>query len=585
MVDVEEQLDLEAVQVEDDEHAQLLASQPSSESSASPVVKRRRTGVTNTSRASSVPTETVANGTTVCENDGGNVCIICMEPWTNTGPHQVCCMPCGHVFGYGCIRQWLNSPAHRVCPTCKHDGRIRDIRLLFGIPATLRTADVSEAVALRQKLEREVTSHAITKEKLREKQKQISTLRQSLKDCRQRNEVNNGVATFGDRSKTFDGLQAACSHKAMGEIQTAEFDNEAHVIFAEKQAENRFCLRRLDVRRGISPATPQCVYSKQVTDVSVNSFVQSDSFGYVAATERSRVVHIMNKELSEAGSFSTTTVPSSCTWLSSMNSAIAVGLMTGEVCVFDIRFLASEPLFQARIDTAGWRYIHSLGELSRSQGGFSGNIEANGVLLAGAPKGVYAASVGKDNFNFQLVPGTARYENEQVRGVTVKDRLLAVSRRDHDHGSLTVYQGLRWENNAFKFGDSLGSRIRGLSVEGAYAKTGLINGEIDGRDSMIVSPDSFSRTGISCWSSRRLERGDFEWRSAQVGLHDRPELSQVLANSTNSANAGRATRGVCVTTLPRAAKLDPLPQGCRGLACYFGDNHLDVYTCGRHNFP
>lgn len=26
-------------------------------------------------------------------------CIICLEPWTNTGKHRICSLKCGHLFG------------------------------------------------------------------------------------------------------------------------------------------------------------------------------------------------------------------------------------------------------------------------------------------------------------------------------------------------------------------------------------------------------------------------------------------------------------------------------------------------------
>ncbi|XBH97053.1 hypothetical protein VPH35_087340 [Triticum aestivum] len=37
----------------------------------------------------------------------GPTCSICMEPWTSTGLHHICCIPCGHVYGWSCLIRWV----------------------------------------------------------------------------------------------------------------------------------------------------------------------------------------------------------------------------------------------------------------------------------------------------------------------------------------------------------------------------------------------------------------------------------------------------------------------------------------------
>ncbi|KAI3751532.1 hypothetical protein L2E82_22620 [Cichorium intybus] len=39
-------------------------------------------------------------------------CPICIEPWTLEGDHQICCLPCGHIYGLSCINKWIER--HRV---------------------------------------------------------------------------------------------------------------------------------------------------------------------------------------------------------------------------------------------------------------------------------------------------------------------------------------------------------------------------------------------------------------------------------------------------------------------------------------
>ncbi|GJU16308.1 zinc finger, RING/FYVE/PHD-type containing protein [Tanacetum coccineum] len=52
----------------------------------------------------------------ICKNDGIirlknrcqlDDCLICYKPSTTHGKHQICCLPCGHMYGFSCIKKWL----------------------------------------------------------------------------------------------------------------------------------------------------------------------------------------------------------------------------------------------------------------------------------------------------------------------------------------------------------------------------------------------------------------------------------------------------------------------------------------------
>ncbi|XP_044371997.1 E3 ubiquitin-protein ligase RFWD3 isoform X2 [Triticum aestivum] len=47
-------------------------------------------------------------------------CPICFEPWTCSGGHRICCIPCGHVYGRSCLERWLHHSAlaSAKCPQC-----------------------------------------------------------------------------------------------------------------------------------------------------------------------------------------------------------------------------------------------------------------------------------------------------------------------------------------------------------------------------------------------------------------------------------------------------------------------------------
>ncbi|KAJ2797247.1 RING finger and WD repeat domain-containing protein 3, partial [Coemansia guatemalensis] len=76
--------------------------------------------------------------------DDRNVCSVCLEPWSISGPHRVISLKCGHLFGQSCARKWLRksslkrfrqgSTSTKVlgkCPECNQRAELRDIRPIY----------------------------------------------------------------------------------------------------------------------------------------------------------------------------------------------------------------------------------------------------------------------------------------------------------------------------------------------------------------------------------------------------------------------------------------------------------------------
>ncbi|XP_057867831.2 uncharacterized protein LOC131075056 [Cryptomeria japonica] len=58
-------------------------------------------------------------------------CSICSEPWTESGDHTACSLPCGHFFGRLCITQWIlgnEKDGSARCPQCSKGATLSDIR-------------------------------------------------------------------------------------------------------------------------------------------------------------------------------------------------------------------------------------------------------------------------------------------------------------------------------------------------------------------------------------------------------------------------------------------------------------------------
>lgn len=62
----------------------------------------------------------------------GLICPICLEAWTSGGQHQICCLPCGHIYGLYCINKWLQQRrSSGKCPQCNNLCTLKDVRVLY----------------------------------------------------------------------------------------------------------------------------------------------------------------------------------------------------------------------------------------------------------------------------------------------------------------------------------------------------------------------------------------------------------------------------------------------------------------------
>ncbi|XP_076244717.1 ring finger and WD repeat domain 3 [Calliopsis andreniformis] len=87
------------------------------------------------------------------EIDSDQSCPICMDLWTSSGEHRLCCLRCGHLFGYSCILRWLQTSctsANRRCPQCNRKAVVKDIRMLYA--KKLTSIDTSELDKLKEQL-------------------------------------------------------------------------------------------------------------------------------------------------------------------------------------------------------------------------------------------------------------------------------------------------------------------------------------------------------------------------------------------------------------------------------------------------
>ena len=110
------------------------------------------------------------------EPDESRDCLICLEPFAQSGEHQISCLRCGHLFGHCCIVKWLK--AKRWCPACQGQAKEKDVRKLF--VATITAQDDSATRKVEQALSLEVRRRQSAERRLVEKDVELQTLRQQL---------------------------------------------------------------------------------------------------------------------------------------------------------------------------------------------------------------------------------------------------------------------------------------------------------------------------------------------------------------------------------------------------------------------
>ncbi|XP_051787501.1 E3 ubiquitin-protein ligase RFWD3 [Erpetoichthys calabaricus] len=97
---------------------------------------------------------TIASSTNDLEEEEGDTCTICFEPWTNAGDHRLSALRCGHLFGFNCIDRWLRGQGGK-CPQCNKKAKRSDIVLLYA--RSLKALDTSDQEKMKSTLQHEQT--------------------------------------------------------------------------------------------------------------------------------------------------------------------------------------------------------------------------------------------------------------------------------------------------------------------------------------------------------------------------------------------------------------------------------------------
>ncbi|CAL9766788.1 unnamed protein product [Musa acuminata subsp. burmannicoides] len=83
-------------------------------------------------------------------------CPVCFETWSADGPHRVCCIPCGHVYGRSCLERWFKQFGKNIgkCPQCNRKFRRKEMINLYAPLIVVPNDDLEKEVhSLREQNE------------------------------------------------------------------------------------------------------------------------------------------------------------------------------------------------------------------------------------------------------------------------------------------------------------------------------------------------------------------------------------------------------------------------------------------------
>jgi E3 ubiquitin-protein ligase RFWD3 len=108
-------------------------------------------------------------------------CTICTCPLEKSGPHQVCCLNCGHLFGKKCIEKWLKR--NKICPICQKKCFLDQLRLLYiENVVVIDDTEYGKLVSKYDELKDQYTND------IQQKNEEIEKLKREMSQLRSQNE-------------------------------------------------------------------------------------------------------------------------------------------------------------------------------------------------------------------------------------------------------------------------------------------------------------------------------------------------------------------------------------------------------------
>ncbi|KAH8554934.1 hypothetical protein BGW37DRAFT_217150 [Umbelopsis sp. PMI_123] len=295
-------------------------------------------------------------------------CPICFEKWSNTGPHRLISMKCGHLFGQSCIERWIaraRKDTKAKCPQCNANISKRDIRPIWAKQITSEDSC---------KIERMQTDLDNLNARYLEQEIELSKLRLAYQMCR--NELmrkdaeikrvhlmlnsNMSTADFGGRptSSLIKGLEFDKKlkfHETANICRVMAFNPGQDMIVASKSTPRGVHgIQKISLVDNLNLETV-VNHSRAIRDIQCT---QSGLCLTTALDGTSKITSL--KDNCVVQSYNLTAPGWCCSWDDADENRLYCGLIDDSVMVFDVRNTREHIYHLKNHALTGKKPIHSI---------------------------------------------------------------------------------------------------------------------------------------------------------------------------------------------------------------------------------
>ncbi|XP_076622515.1 ring finger and WD repeat domain 3 isoform X1 [Colletes latitarsis] len=281
------------------------------------------------------------------EVDSDQSCPICMDLWTSSGEHRLCCLRCGHLFGHSCILKWLQNSctsANRRCPQCNRKAAVKDIRMLYA--KRLTSIDTTELDKLKDRVNNVTTEKnriemELSKYALRQKlfEQQVSSMQNRISELEnQQSEIslhsNENTSKHMIKKFHLDRSIEICKD---GGCRVLDYNPwHGFLVVSQKSTNALFSgygIKKIDSDK-FQPRQFIFLHSQAIRDVMFNTTQQSLLLS-VGFDKCAKLMDIQNNII--VHTFQTNFPLWSCCWSGDNPNIFFTGAQNGSITQFDIR--------------------------------------------------------------------------------------------------------------------------------------------------------------------------------------------------------------------------------------------------------
>lgn len=283
--------------------------------------------------------------------DSDQSCPICMDLWTGSGDHRLCCLKCGHLFGHSCILKWLQTSctsANRRCPQCNRKAAVKDIRMLYA--KKLTSIDTTELDKLKEQLnsvnsEKNRIEMELSKYTLRQKlfEQQVAAMKNRISELEsQQSEItihsSQNISKHMIKKFHLDRSIEICKD---GGCRVLDYNPWFGFLVVSQKSTNTlfsgYGIKKIDSDK-FQPRQFILLHNQAIRDVTFNTSQQSLLLS-VGFDKCAKLLDIQSHIIMHT--YQTDSPLWSCCWSGNNSHVFFVGAQNGSITQFDIRQTSS----------------------------------------------------------------------------------------------------------------------------------------------------------------------------------------------------------------------------------------------------